>query len=103
MCPAVQLANRQLFAFFVRLILVFRILPPAKKEDAMILDAMEANACITGLLAEPKMFKCRFQIRNKNELDCWLESSSFRNIKKEVCLITVNRFKRYVTSRAKNQ
>jgi phenylacetate 2-hydroxylase len=78
MCPAVNLANRQLFAFFVRLILAFRILPPVNKDDAMVLDAMEANACTAGLLAEPKMFKCRFETRNKKDLDYWLESSRKR-------------------------
>jgi phenylacetate 2-hydroxylase len=78
MCPAVHLANQELYSFFVRLISAFRILPPLNKEHAMVLDAMKANGFTAGLLAEPKPFKCRFEIRNKKDLDCWLESSGRR-------------------------
>jgi phenylacetate 2-hydroxylase len=77
-CPGAHLANRQLYSFFMRLISAFRILPPLNKEHEMILDAMEANGCTAGLIAEPKPFKCRFEIRNKKGLDCWLESNRRR-------------------------
>ena len=78
MCAGAHLANRELFTFFVRLITAFRILEPKNREYAAALNAMEANACHTALVAESKVFKCRFEPRNKEVLKSWLESSRKR-------------------------
>ena len=78
MCAGAHLANRELYTFFIRLITAFRILEARDGKSRASLNAMEANACTTALVAEPKMFKCRFEIRNKDDLDGWLESSRNR-------------------------
>jgi phenylacetate 2-hydroxylase len=78
MCIGAHLANRELFTFFIRLIVAFRILGPENKEHAAILDGMEVNACPTALVVQPKMFKCRFEPRNMEDFELWLEGSRKR-------------------------
>jgi phenylacetate 2-hydroxylase len=78
MCIGAHLANRELFTFFIRLIVAFRIHEPLDKKYAAILDAMENNDCPTGLVVQPKMFKCRFEPRSTEDLYCWLEGSRMR-------------------------
>lgn len=75
MCIGAHLTNRVLFIFFIRLISTFRILGPRNEEDAAIIDAVKANRYPTALAAQPKPFKCRFEPRNKEVLEFWLESS----------------------------
>ncbi|CAM2712626.1 unnamed protein product [Rotaria socialis] len=75
MCSGSHLANRELFTFFIRFISAFRILPPRDPKNAAVLGAMEANKSHTGLVAEPKPFKCRFEPRNKKLLESWFETS----------------------------
>jgi phenylacetate 2-hydroxylase len=74
MCAGAHLANRELFTIFIRLITAFRILEPKNRENAAVVDGMEANGCHTALVAEPKPFNCRFEPRNKELLESWLES-----------------------------
>ena len=74
MCIGAHLANRELFTFFVRLITAFRILEPTDKAFTPVLDGMDVNSCPTALVVQPKMFKCRFEPRNVEELEIWLES-----------------------------
>jgi phenylacetate 2-hydroxylase len=78
MCIGAHLANRELFTFFIRFIVAFRILEPLDKKYAAVLDAMEVNACPTALVVRPKLFKCRLEPRNKEDLQHWLESSRIR-------------------------
>jgi len=78
MCVGAHLANRELFTIFLRLITAFRILPPKNEENAAVLDAMEANGCHAAQIAKPKPFKCRFEPRNMELLESWLESSRRR-------------------------
>ncbi|UJR24564.1 hypothetical protein I4U23_005939 [Adineta vaga] len=78
MCAGAHLANRELFTFFIRLITGFRILPPKDEKYLAEINAMEANQCHTALVAEPKMFKCRFEPRNKDILMEWLENCQQR-------------------------
>ncbi|CAF1220811.1 unnamed protein product [Adineta steineri] len=75
MCMGTHLANRELFVVFTRLILAFQIVEPINKEDAAIVDAMEANKCPASTAAQPKPFKCRFKPRNREMLNFWLENS----------------------------
>jgi phenylacetate 2-hydroxylase len=77
-CIAAHLANRELYTFYIRLIVAFRILGPENKKDAAVLDAMEVNACPTALSVQPKPCKCRFEPRNKEDLNYWLENSRKR-------------------------
>ncbi|UJR11216.1 hypothetical protein I4U23_015397 [Adineta vaga] len=78
MCIGAHLANRELFTFFIRLIVGFRILEPLNKEYAAILDGMEVNTRPTALVVQPKMFKCRFEPRNLDDLQQWLNNSKKR-------------------------
>ena len=77
-CIGAHLANRELYTFFIRLIVAFRIYEPLDKKYAPVLDAMEANSCPTALVVKPKLFKCRFEPRNKEDLEGWLENSRRR-------------------------
>lgn len=79
MCAGAHLANRELFTFFIRLILSFEILPPKDRFNSAQLNAMDANHCHTALVAEPKPFKCRFKPRNKEYLRAWIENSRREN------------------------
>ncbi|KAL7272404.1 hypothetical protein RUND412_004799 [Rhizina undulata] len=65
MCAGSHLANRELYAAFVRLILAFRILPPRDDKWRIVEDAMENNGCTTALVAEPRAFRCRFVEREE--------------------------------------
>jgi phenylacetate 2-hydroxylase len=78
MCAGAHLANRELFTFFIRLISAFQILPPNDPTYAATIDAMEVNGCHTALVAEPKLFRCRFQPRNNELLIKWLENTRQR-------------------------
>lgn len=78
MCAGAHLSNRELFTFFVRLIVAFQILPPNNAADAADIDPMKFNACTTALVAEPKPFKCRFKPRDKDSLQSWLDESLLR-------------------------
>lgn len=81
MCIGVHLGNRQFYIFFLRLISAFRILEAHDSEHAPVLDAMKANISPSSLAATPKPFKCRFEPRNKNLLECWLDTSEKQIIK----------------------
>jgi phenylacetate 2-hydroxylase len=78
MCIGAHLANRELYTFFIRLIVSFRILEPVNKTHAAVLDAMEVNDCPTALVVRPKLFKCRFEPRNRDDFELWLEKSRRR-------------------------
>ncbi|KAF2093039.1 cytochrome P450 [Rhizodiscina lignyota] len=78
MCAGSHLANRELYTAFLRMILVFEILQPQQEADRPILDALEANAIPTSLTLEPKPFKCRFRVRDREMLERWVEESEER-------------------------
>jgi phenylacetate 2-hydroxylase len=78
MCAGSHLANRELFAAFVRLISAFTFLPPRDPRDAAVMDCLEANAIPTSLTMEPKYFKVGFKPRNRALLEKWIEGSQER-------------------------
>ena len=75
MCAGSHLANQELYIFFVRLIVAFRVLGPKNVADAAETDPMKCNTCPTALVAEAKHFKCRFEPRDKEQLQRWLEDT----------------------------
>ena len=75
MCAGSHLANRELFTFFIRLIVAFRILGPRNTVDAAETDSRKFNVCPTALVAQPKPFRCRFEPRDREQLQRWLEDS----------------------------
>ena len=78
MCAGAHLANRELFTFFVRLIVAFRVLPPNNIIAAAEIDPYKFNLCTTALVAEPKPFKCRFEPRDADQLRSWLDENRSR-------------------------
>ena len=75
MCAGSHLANRELFVAFVRIICAFEIVPPREESDAPVLDALGANALPTSLTMEPRPFKVGFRVRDRAELEKWLDES----------------------------
>ncbi|RPA89950.1 putative cytochrome P450 phenylacetate 2-hydroxylase [Choiromyces venosus 120613-1] len=75
MCAGSHLANRELYAAFVRLICAFEITEADRVEDRPILDALECNGIPTSLTTDPKDFKCKFRVRDEGLLNGWLEKS----------------------------
>lgn len=75
MCSGHQVANRELYTAFVRLISAFTIEPPKNAKDAPILDALECNLLPTSLTTEPKPFKVGFKPRDLGVLKTWIAES----------------------------
>lgn len=75
MCSGHQLANRELYTAFVRIISAFTIEPPKDPKDNPILDALECNSIPTSLTTEPKPFKVGFKPRNLDTLKSWIAES----------------------------
>jgi phenylacetate 2-hydroxylase len=75
MCAGSHLANRELYAAFVRLIVAFHIDPPKNKKDEPILDCLECNAVPTSLTTDPKPFKVGFRTRDPDQLNRWILES----------------------------
>ncbi|KAK4940469.1 hypothetical protein LTR10_019453 [Elasticomyces elasticus] len=76
MCVGSHLANKELYVVFARMISAFKIQPaanPANRPD--LTGPMSCNANPTGLSIEPKPFKLGFTVRNRRQLDEWLEQS----------------------------
>lgn len=78
MCIGSHLANRELYTAFLRMITAFEILPPAKKSDAPILDAMGCNKLPNGLTMDTKPFKVGLKVRDPKTLDRWIKEAEDR-------------------------
>ncbi|KAF2813848.1 cytochrome P450 [Mytilinidion resinicola] len=57
MCAGVQLANRELYVFLVRIIVAFEVVPAQNARDRPVLDALKCNADPSSLTMMPKPFK----------------------------------------------
>jgi len=75
MCSGYQLANKELYIIFTRLIATYRIEPPNLKTDEPILDALECNLIPTSLTTEPKPFKVGLKPRNLEALKAQIAES----------------------------
>jgi phenylacetate 2-hydroxylase len=75
MCAGSHLANRELYAAYVRLISAFEITEAERVEDRPILDALKANSLPTSLTMDPKPFKVKFRPRDRGLLERWLRES----------------------------
>lgn len=74
-CAGNHLANRELYAVFIRLILAFRIKETNNLESRPILDTIDCNSVPTSFVTQPKPFKVRFEPRNLKQLQGWIEQS----------------------------
>jgi phenylacetate 2-hydroxylase len=75
MCAGSHLANRELFAAYVRLISAFEIEQASDPKDRPIMDCMAANAIPTSLTMDPKPFKVKFKPRDRGLLEELLAES----------------------------
>lgn len=78
MCIGSHLANRELYTAFLRLITAFEILPPKRREDKPILDALECNQHPTSLTLDPKPFKVGLRVRDRGLVERWIRESEER-------------------------
>lgn len=78
MCIGSHLANRELYTAFLRLITAFEILPPKRKEDMAIMDALECNQYPTSLTLDPKPFKVGMRPRDRRLAEKWIAESEER-------------------------
>ena len=68
-CSGTHLANRELYAVFVRLVLAFRVREAGDAKDRPELDSIECNRILTGLVTQPKPFRVVLEARDEG----WLE------------------------------
>jgi len=78
MCAGSHLANRELFTAFLRIFLAFDVTESEDPKDRPILDALECNALPTSLTLDPKPFKCGFKVRDRAQLDRWIQEGDKR-------------------------
>ncbi|KAF2157417.1 putative P450 monooxygenase [Myriangium duriaei CBS 260.36] len=78
MCVGSHLANRELYTAFLRIITAFEVLPPKRKEDLAVLDALGCNQEPDGLTLDPKPFKVGIKVRDRALLDRWIKESEER-------------------------
>lgn len=78
MCAGSHLANRELYAAFLRLIVSFEMHESKNVVDRPILDCLECNAQPTSLTMDPKPFKVGFQPRDSGALSRWIADSEER-------------------------
>jgi phenylacetate 2-hydroxylase len=77
-CIGLNLANRELYTLFLRLIVAFRVLPAEREEDKPVIDALDCNKMMTGLTTDPKDFKVKLVCRDRGMLEEWLKGSEER-------------------------
>ncbi|KAF2500592.1 hypothetical protein BU16DRAFT_523370 [Lophium mytilinum] len=78
MCASVQLANRELYVFLVRLTVAFEVVPARDIEDRPVLDALGCSENPSSLTTVPKPFKVGFKVRDRGALDKWILESEMR-------------------------
>jgi len=75
MCAGVQLANRELYTIFSRIIIGFEVHPCQDPKDAPILDPLDCNEEMTSLNTQPKPFKIGLKPRNLAKLKQDIQTS----------------------------
>lgn len=75
MCEGAHLANRQLYIIFTRLILSFHIRECSNVKMRPVLDPIDCNSILTGMVTQPKPFEVKFVPRDKAKLESWIEES----------------------------
>jgi len=77
-CIATHLANRELYAAFVRLITAFEVVAPCDPRDAPVIDCLGCNANPTSMIMDPKPFKVGIRARNPEMLSKWIREAEDR-------------------------
>ena len=75
MCAGVQLANRELYTIFSRLIIGFEVFPCQDPKDSPILDPLDCNEEMTSLNTQPKPFKIGLKPRDLGKLKQDIQTS----------------------------
>lgn len=78
MCAGSQLANRELYTAFLRLMIAFKFVECRSPSQRPILDALKCNSNPTSLTTDPKPFKCGFKARDPESLKRWISDSEER-------------------------
>ena len=74
-CSGNHLANRELYAVFVRMILAFHIRESPDPAARPNLDSIDCSAIPTGLVTQPKPFRVLLEPRNEVLLEQWITNS----------------------------
>ncbi|KAM0689372.1 hypothetical protein Q7P36_011450 [Cladosporium allicinum] len=77
-CAGNQLANRQLYVIFTRLILAFHVKPTTVVSMRPELDTIECNSVPTSMVTQPKPFQVYLEPRSNTQLQGWLADSRAR-------------------------
>ncbi len=74
-CLGNHIANRELYAMFVRLILAFHIKPTTVPKMYPELDTVKCNAVPTSMVTQPKQFQVYLVPREREKLGKWIQQS----------------------------
>ncbi len=74
-CLGNHIANRELYAMFIRLILAFHIKPTTVPKMYPELDTVKCNAVPTSMVTQPKPFQVYLVPREKDKLGKWIQES----------------------------
>jgi phenylacetate 2-hydroxylase len=74
-CLGNHIANRELYAMFIRLILAFHIKPTTVPKMYPELDTVKCNAVPTSMVTQPKPFQVYLVPREKEKLGKWIQES----------------------------
>lgn len=78
MCVGWQLANRELYVAYVRLISAFAIGSGPEAGSGPIIDAIDCNQRPTSLTTSPKPFKVVLRVRDRERLRAWMAAAEKR-------------------------
>ena len=74
-CLGNHLANRELYAIFIRLILAFHIRPTSVANMRPNLDTIDCNSVPTSFVTQPKPFQVYLMPRDRPLLEKWVKES----------------------------
>lgn len=80
MCAGAQLANRELYITFTRLILTFHIRETSDVKMRPELDPIDCNYLMTGMVTQPRPFQVKFVPRDEYQVNKWITESKDRTV-----------------------
>jgi len=80
MCVGAQLANRELYTIFTRLILAFHIRETSDVKMRPDLDPINCNYLMTGMVTQPRPFQVKLVPRDEYQLKKWTIETRDRTV-----------------------
>lgn len=80
MCAGAQLANRELYTVFTRMILAFQIRESSDVTKRPELDPIDCNYLLTGMVTQPWPFEVKLVPRDEKQLNKWIVESKERTV-----------------------